>query len=525
MQNNQQNQLIRAIIERKIKEGMQSQQGNTGDLLGRINGMTSKVGGLGEGLSSGGKFLNDNFASFNKLGTGMQNFGNALQNGASSIQNAIPSAIDKAITGSIGSTATSAATGATTAGTAGTASSAATFNPVGALATLGLMAIKGTNRKRAKQTNEQAQQLSEAQLNLAQNRLAQTNQIAEQIGNNNSLTNPQNDYLTQFDVDSQRMIDNYIQSNIPEQNILRASIDSYINNPNIDNQSSEASTKHKIFDNLANGIGDFISGYEENKTEAFKPENIKYDSNKGFMQRLGEGVGTAARLVQNPTVQGLIAGGLSGALSGNPLYGLGMAYKFTNNKKNSDLYKDVMSQQGINTGLSNGTISADDMAKILTTKRFQRDFLSRKDYDLMRLENGQLSMDEYNANILNPDYNPDEIININALNSISRAGRYEQENKNDRQKNYYRSKNDGKNVIKVEYGDKPDTHNYTHVTYGPKPEQNITTRVIKEKKSNTGKSNAKSSSSRVKVKSPDGKFGSIPTSQLLEAIKKGFKKI
>ncbi|MBR1908552.1 hypothetical protein IJ818_06420, partial [bacterium] len=93
--------------------------------------------------------------------------------------------------------------------------------------------------------------------------------------------------------------------------------------------------------------------------------------------------------------------------------------------------------------------------------------------------------------------------------------------------NYYRAKNEGKNVVKVEYGEKPDSHNYTHVTYGPKPEQKNTTHITYGEKpqshNNTG--GKKDNTPRVKVISPDGKVGSIPASQLAEAIKKGYKKL
>ena len=93
--------------------------------------------------------------------------------------------------------------------------------------------------------------------------------------------------------------------------------------------------------------------------------------------------------------------------------------------------------------------------------------------------------------------------------------------------NYYRSKNEGKNVIKVEYGEKPDSHNYTHVTYGAKPEQRSTTHITYGEKPQSNNSNGgkKDNTPRIKVKSPDGKVGSIPASQLADAIKKGFKKL
>ncbi|MBP3846778.1 hypothetical protein J6I39_03410 [bacterium] len=92
MQNSaQRNSLIRAIIEKKLREEMQNQQlQNSSNPLDRINGISNRVGNFGEGLSNTGSFLSNNFSSMNKIGTGMQTAGNALQTGANAVQKAIP---------------------------------------------------------------------------------------------------------------------------------------------------------------------------------------------------------------------------------------------------------------------------------------------------------------------------------------------------------------------------------------------------------------------------------------------------
>ena len=545
MQNSaQRNSLIRAIIEKKLREEMQNQQlQNSSNPLDRINGISNKVGNFGEGLSNTGSFLSNNFSSMNKIGTGMQTAGNALQTGANAVQKAIPTSsalmnnvgtkIGSAIgSGAAGATGAAATTAGSTAGAAGgsAAGGAAAAGPIGALIALGVMALQGTNRKRAKQSGQQAQKLAEAQVDVAQDRLAQTGQIAEMIGNQgmiqNNVIQPQDDYLTQYGGDTQSLIDSYIQSSLPEQSPITNAVDSYVNAPVVDYQQTDEQVKQGIFDKLANGLGDFLTGYKENRENGFDPNNLRPVDNKGFMQRMGEGVGTAARMIHNPVAQGLVAGGLSTALTGNPLYGLGMATKFANNKMNSDLYKQILKNQGVTLN-NNGVITADDMSKILTANKYQKGFMTRKEYDRMRLENGLISVDEYNQSLSAPDYNPDEMVNISGLETVSKAGRNLQQNKNDKSANYYRAKNDGKNVIKVEYGEKPDSHNYTHVTYGAKPEQKSTTHITYGEKpqshNNTG--GKKDNTPRVKVKSPDGKVGSIPASQLGEAIKKGYKKL
>lgn len=504
MQTNRQNELIRALIEKRLKEDEENYQlQNHNFNINKINDLSSKTQNFGEGLSNAGDYLSNNFSSMDKIGNGMQSVGNALKTGVNTIKNVIPSSSE--LVGKIGAKVGSAIGNGV----------AASAGPIGALAALGMMAVQGKNRKRAKQTNEQSIQSAQEQINIAKDRLAQTQQNSELLANqneiipNNSVQNFENDYLNKYSGDTQNLIDSYIQSAFQKNN-----------NPENTVNLSDEQMKQDVFNKLADGLGDFLTGYKENRENGFAPDNIRAVENKGFMQRMGEGAGTIARIAQKPLVQGLVAGGLSTALTGNPLYGLGMANKFANNKMNSDLYQQILKNQGVNFDDYNGVITSDDMSKILSANKYQRGFLTRKDYDRLRLENGLISVEEYNQGISAPGYNPDEMVNLSGLEAVSKAGRNIQQNKNDKNTNYYRSKNQGKNVIKVEYGKKPDSHNYTHVTYGAKPEQKNTTHVTYgEKPQNNQKEQ------RVKVKSPDGKIGSIPASQLAEAIKKGYKKL
>lgn len=529
MYSTRQNELIRAIIEKKLKEQEQTRQlQQSGNPLDKINGISDRVGNFGEGLSNVGDYLANKFSSMEKIGNGMQAVGNKLQAGANAVQKFVPtssnlaesigSKIGSSIGGGTGVASGIGATGGTS------AAGASAGGPIGAIVGLALMGLQGTNRKRASKSGEQAMQLSQEQMNIAKNRLNETMQNAEILGNQN---NPQNNYLEQYGGDTQTLIDSYLQSLMPEGDILGNAINSYVNQPVNEYPQTDRQMKSDIFNKLADGLGDFMTGYKDNRYNGFNPDNLRPVENKGFMQRMGEGIGTSVRVMQNPIVQGLIAGGLSTALTGNPLYGLGMANKFANNKMNSDLYQQILKNQGVNFDNYNGVITSDDMSKILSANKYQRGFLTRKDYDRLRLENGLISVEEYNQNLSSPDYNPDEMVNISGIETVSKAGRNAQQNKNDKSKNYYRGKNEGKNVIKVEYGEKPDSHNYTHVTYGAKPEQKTSTHITYGEKPQTNNNNGgkKDNSPRIKVKSPDGKIGSIPASQLAEAIKKGYKKL
>lgn len=558
------NELIRAAIDRKIRESLaaQQQENNISNPLDRINNIGNKLDSASSIFSTAGDFLSNN-TPLTKLGAGSQAVGKILQEGASSIAP------------SIASTAGSSAAG-TAAGS--TASGAAMAGPIGALVALGATAIEGTNRKRAKQAGEQSKQLAENAIETRNLNTPVLNPIQTTPQNNNQIST-----LEQ----NGRVDNNTLPTPMPELQV---------------SQNPEEMRK-SAFGNIANGLDDFLAGYKENKTQGFHLDNLKADDSKSIMQRLGEGAGTVARVSQNPVVQGIIAGGLSGLFSGDALYGLSSAYKYANSKYKANLFKDILAQQGLDVDNNNGIIDASDLAKILVSRRYQKDFMSRGEYDRFRLDNGELSIDEYNSLINNPDYNPDEILNIAGLgnmaranryyhqnktdklnnfmsmdeynklrvdnglitpeeyekiinspdynpdeilniaglNAISKAGKYMQENKNSRSQNYWRSKNKGQNVIRVEYGERPDTHNYTHVTYGERPENRSTTYVKYENKPQYSKPQptAKSkqnkpvqssksstlSSERVRVMDKDGNTGSIPKNYLLDALKDGYKLI
>lgn len=489
------NELIRAIINRKLQESLMAQSQENPNFMDKINHAYNRANTIGEGLSSVGNYLNNNTA-LSGIGTKAQTLGNTLQTGANAIKSAIPSLASN----------TAAAGGASSAATG-----AAMSNPVGAIVALGAMALNGANRKRARQAGQQAEQL-------ANNAIEQNKSNLPTLENNPINATVNNPVPNQIESSAMPMLR-------PAEAIIPQSSDDL---------------KKIAFHKLANGFDDFLAGYNENKNEGFNWDNLKADDSKGFMQRLGEGAGTIARISQNPVAQGVIAGGLSGLLSGDPLYGLTSAYKYANSKYKANLYKDILEQQDVSVGNNNGIIDANDLSKILTSRKYQKDYMTRSEYDQFRLDNGQITADEYNALINNPDYNGDEVLNIAGLATVSKAGKYAQENKDSRSKNYWRNKNEGKNITRVEYEQRPDSHNYTHVIYGNRPESTHTTYVKyspkpytppqtmqTQPKPQTKQSQPPSNQNneRVKVQSPDGKVGTIPKNQLIDALKNGFKKL
>jgi hypothetical protein len=129
-------------------------------------------------------------------------------------------------------------------------------------------------------------------------------------------------------------------------------------------------------DKLVSGVSDLQRGYEENKNNEFKPtnwtdkqfqvsDNQKVD--KGKMARIGEVAGSISRFAEKPGVQALLAGGLAGALTGNPLYGLGVAQKFGEQRARTNAYRDILKQNGVdyNPGLF-GSITDKDVNTSMT---------------------------------------------------------------------------------------------------------------------------------------------------------------
>lgn len=74
-------------------------------------------------------------------------------------------------------------------------------------------------------------------------------------------------------------------------------------------------------------LRDIAGGYQENRFTPASLENLGQNTladgrQKGFAYKLGEGLGSVARLANSPLGRGLIVGGLVGATGGNPLQAL-----------------------------------------------------------------------------------------------------------------------------------------------------------------------------------------------------------
>lgn len=175
-----------------------------------------------------------------------------------------------------------------------------------------------------------------------------------------------------------------------------------------------------------------VDNWIKNNQDAYKEQKETKTYDKGKMARAGEFLGSAARIAQNPLVQGLVAGGLSAALTGNPLYGLGQGYKFANNRAMSNVYGDILKQYGIdvpNMGMF-GNISDSDMRNIgnMAETHAWHEYLNQKNADELARKIAKDEADkEYKANRIqvqqqNADTNAYKAKNGSKVTHISNGG-------------------------------------------------------------------------------------------------------
>ncbi len=120
----------------------------------------------------------------------------------------------------------------------------------------------------------------------------------------------------------------------------------------------EQDRKYGMFDKFIDGLNSFRTGFNDNFQHKFVPDNLRPEK-KGVMNRIGEGVGTGARLLNSPLGRGLITAGIVGATGGSPLqmmaYGGQTAVQNQQIKSNNALYAPKLEQLGY---------SPEDMEKI-----------------------------------------------------------------------------------------------------------------------------------------------------------------
>ena len=335
------------------------------------------------------------------------------------LNNGIQKAAQDVLVNKIAPAMANTAIGKTVASAGSKVGGALAGGPVGPLIALGLTALQGTNRKRAKATGnelmkntnqmaeqgiEQAEELNNQAKNETENQVAQniTKSIQPlQLDMSQQEYNPLTDqptYLQGKGYSNDVQYGDYVE---PQQGQVSENVEA---------------VKNGLLDKFINGVTDFSRGYQENSNNAFRPENLKNNQfavpngpdetqyvDKTKMGRLGEAAGTISRALQKPGVQAALAGGISTALTGNPLYGVGMAYKFGNNRANTNMYDQALKDQGIEANPGPlGSIGAGDFNSLMMPQYKQ----AMNDINLARLQEMQAyheMMNQYNKERLEAD--------------------------------------------------------------------------------------------------------------------------
>lgn len=420
------------------------------------------------------------------------------------------STVGSAIGAEVGGTAAGTTAGGAAGGAAAGAGSAAAATGIGALVALGVMAAMGNHRKQAKKSGEA---LLNAMNKEGETALEQTNEFAKKAQQQDytqpvltgaaAPINPIQEYQNYLrdngygdDIINgvpqglnygNKEIDEWIKQynagagasnpiNIPQTDEEIAAAKAGKFNAPIQDARAEETIKKGLLDKFLNGIGDLASGYQENRNNGFAPENLQRDKTKSKMNHIGEALGTTARIAQNPLVQGLVAGGLSAALTGNPLYGLGQGYKFANNRAMSNIYEKALKDYGVdvqNAGLFGNYDSKDFNALMAPQyKQIMADLAKAK---LMEQEN----------------YHNQMIENQKMLNGI-------------------RQQNADTNEYKAKNGSK-----VTHISSG-----SVKTT---QPKSTVTKTNSVQNEAKIQMQAPNGKVYLVPESQVSRYKKLGGK--
>ena len=127
-------------------------------------------------------------------------------------------------------------------------------------------------------------------------------------------------------------------------------------------------------------LPDMARGYNENYNNAFNVNNL--GQNKGWAQRIGEGLGTVGRIIDSPLGRGSLAAGLNSALGyDNSLQeGLTAAVGRQNAQTADRIYRQQLADQGIDTSNIGGNINSDIYRQILYGQQLQDNAAYRQLY-------------------------------------------------------------------------------------------------------------------------------------------------
>ena len=367
------NQILNKVLSQSTTPG--SIGGSAGGFLANKLGQKAGLNPVVQPLTNFAGSTLGNIAT-QKVGqfAGQQLANHMAGNIVGNLSSPLVSSAAGSLTGGAGATAAGAGAAAGAAGAAGASGAgsllgaSALGGPIGLAIGAGLAGLsmlfnaneqKKQNRQMAQQITQQAEQEVNADLDEQRNRLNFSNPYI--ASNNNIQSDVQPNYGQLLESTLSAFQPQQVQQPQVQDNAW-GSLDNEILNSVYggrdysklypDTQTESQGLKDKIL----SAVGDLKGGYNENVNNM--PE---LNPSESKMYKIGEALGTASRVAQNPILQGIIAGGAYGAGKGDALYGLGKGVEWAQNKQNTNNYRDALASEGIyvNPGIF-GSMSSTD---------------------------------------------------------------------------------------------------------------------------------------------------------------------
>lgn len=135
---------------------------------------------------------------------------------------------------------------------------------------------------------------------------------------------------------------------------------------------------------------DIADGYNENRNQGFSLNNWGQGS-KNIGTRIGEGLGSLVKFAESPAGRALLTGAAVSALGGNPLqsvaYGATAGLGNQQNRLADQLYRDDLTNQGIDTSNVKGYMNDRAYQNMLRSKQLQDNAAYRQMYYDTMLQN------------------------------------------------------------------------------------------------------------------------------------------
>lgn len=193
-----------------------------------------------------------------------------------------------------------------------------------------------------------------------------------------------------LDAEAANRVQNYINNPVTEPNLWQRIVgrdvttDTQTINPETNEVTLGSSRVHepgyleKAGQGLKRGLDDILGGYGENRTQGFSTDNwnnnyLDNGNKKGLAYKLGEGLGSFAKLAESPLGRSLLVGGIVGASGGSGLealsYGAQAGMLNQANRMKDQMYRAELEKMGFDTSGIRGYIGDDTFNKIFQSKQ------------------------------------------------------------------------------------------------------------------------------------------------------------